>query len=194
MCNVAVASSIVEVLDEMVKNGDVFTAFDITQAARKLTTDNITHRDVKDIVMNEFDTNQMVGYSRELRDLDIAGEPMALVYYPAGKSSSDHSLVSGGSVSVDTEDDSTDTDDDNLPADQLKLTEENRVNIPKKMVEQIKPVAGTYDISVNGTLKCVSLNSDGRIRLNVRPLGIVEDKVRLTVDTVNNVINITGVI
>ncbi len=200
MCTVAVAGSIVEVLDEKIKNGGVFTAFDITKAARKSTTDNVSHRDVKDIVMNEFDTGQMSGYSRELLELAaVVGEPMALIYYPAGKSASDHPLVSGGSVSsgdgtgapsgvsVDTGVVSTDPD-------VFKLTGENRVNIPKSMIGKIIPTGGSYDIKVNGTLKCVSLNSDGRIRLNVRPLGIVEDKVRVTVDAVKNVIEITGVI
>ena len=52
MCTTAEATLIIEVLDEKVQNQEVFTAFDVTSAARSKTDDNIRHSDVRNIVNN----------------------------------------------------------------------------------------------------------------------------------------------
>lgn len=192
MCNVMVASTIVEVLEEMVQNKEVFTAFDITAAVRTKTSDTVLHGDVRNIVNNEFITSQMSEYDRELCSLDLSNSPQALVYFPDGKTAQDHSLVSNGSTDS-TADDADDADDADLGVDEYQTTKDGRVNIPKNLLTKISTNAGSYDILICGTLKCATPNKDGRIRISLRDMGISNDKVKLTVDTSNNTIKIETV-
>ncbi|KKL14000.1 hypothetical protein LCGC14_2520110 [marine sediment metagenome] len=78
-------------------------------------------------------------------------------------------------------DDDTDDEPDDEP-DIYKLTSKGRISIPKKLINQISPVAGSYDIFVNGDLKSTTPNKDGRVRLSLRKLGISDNKVRIIVD------------
>lgn len=188
MCTVLVANTIIEVLDEKCKNKDVFTAFEVTKEARNKTSDTVLHKDVRDIVNNEFVTSQMQDYDRELCVLDMSGNPQALVYFPDGKSVSDHPLVSDNTITDDTSDD--DTDDG---PDVYKLTAKGRINIPKKLVDKISPIAGSYDVFVNGDLKSTAPNKDGRVRLSLRHLGISDSKVSITVDDNADIIRIETV-
>ena len=190
MCILIVANTIIEVLDEKVKNGEIFTSFDITKEARIKTDENVGHKDVRDIVNNEFTTSQMAGYDRELCTLDLSGSPQALVYFPDSKQADAHPLVKSSTDSNVTDD----MDDDVVLADdEYKLTSEGRVNIPKKMLSQITANAGTYDIMINGSLKCISPEKDGRLRVSLRRIGISDSKVRITADILNNTFKIRTV-
>lgn len=194
MCNLLVANTIVEVLDEKIQNGEVFTAFDITSAARGKTNDKVGHNDVRNIVQNEFITQQMQGYDRELCALTISGNPQAFVYFPDTKQASDHPLVSINSTpdTTDTDDDDTDSAVD-LDDDEYETTKEGRVQIPRKLLSQISANGGSYDILISGTLKCASKDARGSVRVGLRQFGIQDSKVKLTVDTLNNTINIETV-
>jgi hypothetical protein len=202
MCNTAEATLIIEVLDEKVQNGEVFTAFDITSAARSKTDDNIRHSDVRHIVGNEFSTQQMGNYDRELRTLDLSSSPQAFVYFPDTKTAEDHPLVSAAlvtpnptnlGVSHGTSTFPTPTPTVFLDDDEVKTTAEGRVQIPRKLVAQVTPNGGTYDILIGGTLKCANKDARGDLRIGLKQLGINDPKVRVTVDSVNNTINIETV-
>jgi len=77
MCSVKVATTILEVLQTMIQDSEVFTAFDVTKKARAAITDNVRHGEVRDIVNNEFITGQMQDYQRNLRTLNIPNDPQA---------------------------------------------------------------------------------------------------------------------
>lgn len=193
MCTVATATTIIEVLDEMVQNQDVFTAFDVTMAVRGKVSDTILHNEVRNIVNNEFITQQLAGYDRELCSLNVSGNPQAFVYFPDGKSVSDHDLVIS---STDSDNDSDDSDEDlvvDLADDEYRTTKEGRVQIPKKLLSQVSPNGGSYDILINGTLKCVSADARGDVRICLKQLGINDDKVKLIVNISNNSINLETV-
>lgn len=191
---VMIASTILEVLDEKIKQGDVFTAYDITIAARAKTSNNVRHSDVREIVNNEFLQGEMTDYTRDLCTLDLSGSPQAFVYFPMTASSYDHPLVN-----IDTTDDSIDsivddsTEDsteDSTDGKEITVTAEGRVNVPKDVLSKISPTGGSYDILVSGTLTCVIPNKDGRVRINARKLGIIGDKVEITVDSSKNIIEV----
>ena len=181
--------SVKEVLQTMTQDSEVFTAFDVTKKARGVVTDNVRHGEVRDIVNNEFQTGQMQNYNRELCVLNLSNDPQALVYYPDGKSATDHPLVD------DATDDDTDSDntDSVIDDDTLVATAEGRVNIPKKLLDKIAPVGGSYDIVFSGTVYAKAPNKDGRVRLTLSELGISSNKVKVTVDTDNDTIQIESV-
>jgi hypothetical protein len=199
MCTTLVANLIIEVMDEKLQNGEVFTAYDITMAARAATSDTFSHGDVRNIVNNAFITGDMADkgpdeYERELCTLNLSDSPQAFVYFPDTKSANDHSLVDGhtpvaSSVSIPASTASVvDLDDD-----EYATRKDGRIQIPAKLFAQVTPNAGTYDVLVNGTLKCASKNAKGEIRVGLRQFGIRDSKVKITVDTSNNTINITTV-
>lgn len=193
MCNVIVANAIIEILDQMKLNGQVFTAFDVTIAVRAISSDSVVHNDVRNIIQNEYITQQMAGYDRELCALDISGNPQALVYFPDTKQATDHPLVSGSSL-PSTDNDTVDTSAVDLDNDEYKTTKEGRVQIPRKLVSQVTPSAGSYDILIdNNTNVYRNCDARGDIRVGLRQFGITDDKVRITVDTSNNTINIDTV-
>ena len=199
MCSVLVANTIVELLDEKVQNGEVFTAFDITSAARKTTDDNVRHNDVRNILNNEFITNQMTGYKRELCTLYLSNSPQALVYFPDTKSASDHPLVLDIGVPVSqpvsqsiSQPVATNVTVD-LDVDEVATTKEGRVQIPRKILDKVTPNAGSYDVVVSGTLKCASKDARGDVRVCLKQFGITDSKVKVTVDDTNNTIVIETV-
>lgn len=187
MCNLVAVNTIIEILEQTIIDEKVFTAFDITKEVRTKTNDKVTHNDVRKIVNNEFITQQMAKYDRELCTLNLSGSPQALVYFPDTKHANYHSLVDSSTI-IDIDDDNTDLD--NLLDDEYKLTAEGRINISKKLISQVTPNAGTYDIIVNGSLVCGSLNKDGRIRVSLKHIGISNNKVKVTADISNNTIKI----
>jgi hypothetical protein len=188
MCNTAVASSIIETLDRMRADEEVFTAYDVTKETRQSVDDNVRHNDVRSIVEQEFQTGGLVGYSRELRTLDLPSAPQANVYFPYGKSAEDHSLVAEDWDGADGPDDADDTDDGD---DTITATAEGRINIPKKLLDQITPVNGAYDLSFGGTLFPRTANKDGRVRVSLSDLGISSNKVKITVD--NDVLQVESI-
>jgi hypothetical protein len=198
MNNTLVAQTIIEVLEQMALDGKVFTAYDVTVGARSATTETVLHDDVRGIVENEFVTSQLASYDRELCSLNLSGNPEAFVYFPAGKSASDHVLVDDGytaqaassapvvstvsthSVSVPV---TVDLDDD-----EYKTRKDGRIQIPAKLYAQVTPNAGSYDILINGSLKCASTNARDELRIGLKQFGIKDSKVKVTVDTTANTI------
>jgi len=194
MCSSTVTNTIVEMLDEMLKALKVFTAYDVTLAARNVTSDNIKHNDVRGIIENEFVTQQMTGYDRELCTLDLSNSPEALVYFPDTKSASDHPLVLAAPnptsipVSVPTSTVAVDIADD-----EVATTAAGRVQIPRKLLANVTTSAGSYDIQIGSETKYAQADARGDVRVCLRQYGIKDDKVRVTVDTDNNTINIETV-
>lgn len=198
MCSVMTATTILEILEEKIQNGEVFTAFDITEAARAKTDDTVIHGEVRDIVNNEYITGHVTGkpisgYDRELSVLNLAGNPQALVYFPDSMSASDHPLVSDSTVSDNTDDGTDDGTVDDLGDDEYNLTKEGRIQIPRKLLSQVSPNAGSYDLLISGTLKCAPADARGDVRVCLRQMGISGTKVKLTVDSTNNTINLETV-
>jgi hypothetical protein len=186
-----VASTIVEVLNEKILNEEIFTAYDITIAAREATDDTVIHDDVRNIVGNEFNTNQIKGYVRELCTLNLSGSPQAFVYFPDTKSASEHPFVDGVSTPVS----SSVSMPVSTPAvvlgdDEYKTTKEGRVQIPRKLTEQVSPNNGTYDLIINGSYRGVNPDARGDLRIGLIQFGIKDSKVKVTVDVSNNTINI----
>ena len=197
MCTVLVANTIVELLDAKVQNKEVFTAFDVTSAVRAamIDGDSVLHNDVRNIVNNEFITQQIQEYNRELCTLDISGNPQALVYFPDTKQANDHPLVSGSSI-ADPADVTDDSDDDtvvDLADDEVATTKEGRVQIPRKLLDGVTPNSGSFDVLISGSLQCATKDARGDVRVGLRQFGIRDSKVRVTVDSANNTINIETV-
>ena len=178
MCTMTEATIILETLADKILARDVFTVFDVTTEARKETDENIRHSDVRRIVNEEFGKGNLGDYDRDLCNLELDNNPLANVFYPSGKLASEHSLVS-----VD------DSDDDNVVnADGSQtVTAEGRINVPKKLLDKVSSVAGSFDFMVNGTIVPRRPNADGRIRFSVEKLNL-GDKVTLSADLDNNTI------
>ena len=194
MCNVLVASSIVEVLEQMVTDRKVFTTYDVTKEVRSNISDTVMHNDVRSIVMNEFQIGQMQGYNRELCTLNLSNSPVALVYFPSEKAAIDHPFVD----EIDNIDNGSTgdgiTDDIVLDNDEYKITKEGRIQIPQKLLSQINPqMHGSYDIYIGGNLKCATKDANGGIRVCLRQFGIKGNKVKILVDTLKDTINIDSV-
>lgn len=214
MCTVTVAQYILDALMARIKNQSVFTAYDVTKDARDLTKDNVSHRDVRNIVHNEFMTGQFPSeYNQEPIELSVPNNPVAIVYFPDGKSAFDHPLalnpnsapapiptktttvpasmgVSQGTSTFPT----TKTKKGGSVKDGdgyiCELTSENRLNVPKSLLTQLHidwQNGGTYDIIFSGKLICKAANDDGRVRIAKSELG-TGDKYRVSVDTTNNTI------
>jgi hypothetical protein len=54
-----------------------------------------------------------------------------------------------------------------------QLTSEGRLNIPKALLNKVYSVGGSYDVSIDGSIKYLKKNKDGRIRL---PKSLVGNK------------------
>lgn len=193
MCIVIVANTIKEILDEKIQNGDVFTAYDITIAVRAASSENIHHGDVQKALFDRFNVNDLAGYDRELKTLDLINNPQAFVYFPDTKQASDHALVSVSAVSSHVSIPVVSTPAVTLDADEYKTTNEGRVQIPRKLLSQVTPNAGTYDLIINGSYRGATTDARGDLRIGLRQFGIKDDKVKLTVDTSNNTIKVETV-
>ena len=199
MCSMLVATSILETLEDFLLGKKVFTAYDVTIAARGKTSDNVKHVDVRGIVDNEFITQKMIGYDRELCTLNLGSSPQAQVYFPDTKSANDHPLVDGSSsvstpVSQPTSQPTSTAPAVDLDDDEYKTTKEGRIQIPRKVLKQVTPNAGSYDVQISGgSLKCVCADARGDVRICLRQFGIDSAKVKLTVDTGANTINLEAI-
>ena len=157
-----------------------FTAYDVTQEARRFTTNSILHSDVEDIVRDKFVTGQMPGYDRDYKFEDVE---FVSVYRPEESS---NTVVEDSTPEDTAKDSNTEDIDTNIGIDivtAVKLTKDGRVNIPKELLKQVTMVDGSYDIYICGTHKCVTPNKNGCIRFGLRSFGITGDKVGLVVST-----------
>jgi len=206
----SVAQTIIEVLEQMALDAKIFTAYNVTEAVRdvenqKASPEKIYHNDVRSIVENEFVTQNLASYDRELCTLNVSGNPQAFVYFPDGKLASDHPLVddgytnqpassapvSGPTGSIANHIGTVGTVD--LDDDEFATTKEGRVQIPRKLTSQVTPNSGTYDVIINGTYKGATADARGDIRVCLKQFGITDSKVKVTVDTTANSIKIETV-
>lgn len=173
MCTAIVAQKILDALQAKVINGDVFSAFDITTDARDGIDERVNHKDVRRIVACEFNKRLFAGYNKEVIQLDIMDKPNVAVYYPDEKSASDHpkalkQSVIPSSIPVNSGSSNSrmggNTKDGNIHV--CKVTAENRVNIPMKILKQVDLQGGTYDIWFRGTFLYKMPNTDGRLRIS----------------------------
>lgn len=178
MCGIMVATTIAEALQDKVNAGEVFTAYDVTLAARQVTSETVLHNDVRNIVSNAFITGEMGDYNREMHEIDGSGGSRALVYFPDGKTAADHPKVKSSD------------DGDGMVLD---ATAEGRVNSPQKVLNQVGMTGGTYDFTMNGQAFFRSPNKDGRVRLTLSELGITDGKCRVVADIQNATIKIESV-
>ena len=202
------------------KNESVFTVKDVTNDARDMTTyrDNIIdHPEVQTIVHNEFSTGQFPpNWNQNSIELNVDGNPVAIVYYPDGKDALDHPLAlngNGGAVaqvqvqsaptsSVPTVIQQVQTtraanaapkqggntkDGDSFICE---TTSEGRINVPRVLTDKIKAGGGTYDVNVvGGSILYKKPNTDGRLRISASEVG-GGTKFRLDVDASTNIITI----
>ena len=187
MCSNDVRQIIVDVINEHVVEEIPFTAFDITKEVRTRTIEKVSHRDVRREV--EAFWNVTITYRRELVSLNVDGSPKAYIYAHHNKSVYDHPLAIEEEDSIEDEEEDTVDDSEEVV---VKATSENRLNIPKKILNKVSPVGGSYDISINGTLIPRKPTSDDRIRIGLTKLGIRSGKYKIEIDDNSNVIQIKG--
>ena len=74
-------NEIVDVVNEFVNDGNMFTAWDVTVAVRKRSKDRVQHFEVKKEVHRMFDNGSMSSYNRQLANLpNISPQPW--LYFP----------------------------------------------------------------------------------------------------------------
>lgn len=174
MCNATAlaAQAVLDVLSNAIKNGRVFTAFDITTDARDGTAEPIAHSDSREIVHNEFVTNEFPdNYNQGNVELEVAGHPTVIVYFPDGKSPEDHpkalNPVSSAfnasptptigripSATIAPKASTTKLGGKTKDGDSFicNVTCDGRVNVPKELYSQVSPDGGTFDVQFNGTI------------------------------------------
>jgi hypothetical protein len=169
---------IVALITSKVDSALLFTAFDITREARSLNVGmDIPHHDVRDIVLAEFtadDDNSdfCMLYERTLTELVI--NQSSYVYHPSIVPATDYHLAVQPVAVIPTPTPASDDDSD--------LTVENRLNIPKPLLEVLGLLPGkmvrldTVDgvMSITETTcspyETLFVNTDGRLRLNANQL------------------------
>jgi hypothetical protein len=207
MCQVNVPQEVNDVVAEFVSQNKVFTAYDVTVAARKRTSHNVRHADVRLAVMgiiNNDTANRVANaadYVFTMLSLNdpSKGNPQVIVYHPLSVDPYTHPMVLPNTVApAPVDDGSTVPADDGqgnvIPFDGIDLTVEGRLNIPKKVLSQACPVGGSYDIKVNGTIVSRFPNLDGRVRLGKKVLDYQKgQKYQVEFDTDLNCIKVSTV-
>ena len=189
MLTVEVSQAICEALENLVMAGAVFTAYDVTKAARALTTERVEHGDTKNIIISEFVTGNMPNYDKGYRTLDkIDSKPFAVIYYPNSKSPDEHPLITGGITKPVSS--SIPVNFSNVEDGVVTATNEGRINLPKKVVALITPIGGSYDVIVGGITFSKTPDKDGRVRFFLKKLGIHSNKAKVIANTDNNTIEI----
>ena len=182
MITMTAAQVILDALEAKLKNGSVFTAYDVTVDARDRTDERIGHNDVRNIVHNEWMTGQFPSeYNQESIQLCTPTQPFALVYFPDNKAATDHplALISSNpvtpnpipaptTVSVPVTKTTKNTKDGDSFV--CEVTNENRINIPRDILIQVSPSGGTYDIAFGTKMLYKAMNSDGRVRISAASL------------------------
>jgi hypothetical protein len=200
MCTAIIAQEILDALQARVSNGSVFSAFDITTDARDGTDERINHKDVKRIVNREFGLGQFPGYNKEVIQLDMMDNPNVIVYYPDGKSASDHpKALKQSAIPTNIPVSPSDSSAPSTPKSFMggntkdgdeyicKVTAEGRVNIPENILRQVNAQGGTYDVWFQGKVLYKKPNTDGRLRIAKSELD-GGDKFRVRVIPANNTI------
>jgi hypothetical protein len=191
MCSILVSNAISDALAEFVQDQKMFTAFEVTKRVREQISDTVLHREVRQEVHNGFDFLSH-GYQRTPVLLIVAGNPQVFVYHPVGTDATDHPQALKDTT-LDTDADDTDSSSSvqaSLPDGVYSTTKEKRLTIPKKILQQVDPVGGSFDVMVNGDLLCLKKNADGRIRVAAGRLG-GGSNFKITVGDTDNTIHVS---
>ena len=184
----------------MTSKGEVFTAYDVTKKVNE-NGPVARHYNIKGVVHSMYQAGDMgdvsTGYRREMVTLDLGNDDAdAWVYYPSDKTAYDHPLAKKQTVqaiddgtgvpvldldSIGIEDEDEDDEDDSVI---VSVTEEHRIQIPKKVLSKIDVTkTSTYDIlDINGDLHCRFPEKDGRVRITDRTLP-TGSKIKVKVDS-----------
>ena len=188
-----------EVISEKTNAGEMFTAYDVTVAARKKVNNFIDrHNKIKKDVHNAFVNNEMPTlYVRTLVGLQDANKKVSEVYMyhylsenPTDYQPSNPALkvVSIDGDTVDGIDDSDEEEEDEYCKDK-----DGRLNIPQKLLKKAGLNAfrdvfiindkDTVLVSVwdNFNSPTLSVNADGRVRLNKLMLENLTEPYKMTV-------------
>ena len=197
--NVAILSA----LTNMINHDKVFTHFDVTRFARAYSDESIRNIDVRSFINEMFINGKMNDYNRQLMDLTLKDGVVveAVVYFPIGKSASDHELVADARLTIEGDDfladdtsTSANTDSSDLGADEYNLTAKGRFQVPQRLLAQVGMVAGSYDLKINNSIVSIKPNigNDNRncVRITPHRHGISSNRVKVTADTDANTINI----
>jgi len=177
MCNATAqaAQRILDALSNAIKNGRILTAFDITTDARDGTDERINHADSREIVHNEFATDEFPDhYNQGNVVLDVPGSPTVIVYYPDGNTSEDHPNAVPASAATRASANVVIPPIGRIPAAIVaqktapnkkqggktkdgdaficKVTCDGRVNVPKELYSQVSADGGTFDVQFNGSI------------------------------------------
>lgn len=141
-------------IKELIDQGYMFTAFDVTKMARKVHGKNviIRHSDVNDLVKSTYNNGDMDGYARA--NINLGYSSLPFLYYPLGSDISNYESnwiesnptqdysYKPPSLDKDEDEDEDDKGDSNssisksLQDDGLKyLTKDGRLNIPIQIVK-----------------------------------------------------------
>lgn len=175
----------------------VFTAFDITKQLRiENPTMDIPHREVRDIVLQEWKNTFCDEYESTLTELSVGSD--AFVYHPETVSPSTHPLavqplMGSGFGGDDMEEDSD-------------LTVEKRLNVSKEFLRPMNLTAGKLVkvSTTNGVMSIVAttdpsgetvvVNADGRLRLGekmlTRAFGQLHTKYNIALSSDKSVIKV----
>jgi len=190
MCSPNIRKLILDILDEYVAEERIFTSFDITKEVRSRTIEKVLHRDVKKEI-EKFWSNA-IDYKRVLAAINVIHNPQVFIYAPINRDINDHPMVIKEEEKfIDYDEDVIDNSTISIKDENIvKLTAENRLNIPKKFLDRVSPVGGSYDIIINGSLIPHKPDINGRVRIGLTKLGIKSEKCRIEIDNESNSINI----
>ena len=166
MCNATAlaAQAILDALSNAIKNGRVFTAFDITTDARDGTDERIDHTDSREIVHNEFTTGEFPDEYNRQEQLELNNGQIAICYYPDGKVAEDHPAAAQHTATtspstspvaaLNTAAPTAKTGGKTKDGDGfiVNVTSEGRLNVPKELFSQVSADGGTFDVQFNGTI------------------------------------------
>jgi len=201
MSTATVAQHILNALAARIKNGSVFTAFDITTDARDATDENVKHGDTRNIVHQEYGAGEFPdNYNRD-EFLELKNGQAAICYYPDDKTSGDHpeamyplalpigqapasvqqvQAASPVSAAPKAKQGGSVKDGNGFICTE---TSKGVINIPDDIVKAVTPNGGTYDIQIEGGgLICKVADGKGRLRIASSKLGS-GSKFRLAVVT-----------
>ena len=203
MCTSTVAQHILNALAARIKNGSVFTAFDITTDARDATDENVKHCDSRNIVHQEFLAGEFPdNYNRD-EFLELKNGQAAICYYPDDKTSGDHPMAMYpqappiGKIPAAIQQAQATTTIPVAPnvAPKAKQggsvkdgngficteTSKGVINIPDKIVKNMTMTGGNYDIQLNAGGIMIYKAPDGHGRLRIASSKLGGPKVRLEV-------------
>ena len=166
MCDQTDYDRIVQALTELINKESVFTTFDVTNALRALGDFNESHRTVRNVIHERFnsDASEFVLYNRTRTPLDIGGREIeVLVFHPTGSPSTDHPLAKKVNSFAGTASPFTGKVSGSGSGVTASITKDHRLQIPKSILDAVGQDTVTVQVG-NQTTQYVR-NNDGRVRV-----------------------------